>query len=120
MTADAKTVMVIGIKWVHPNFKTVTVTVIWGKWILKRNKTSGNNFDSNGIDASFEFSDIFSFLGAGFFGGGGIKFLLARVAIPSRPLPSTPPKHPTPEDCLSWATLGCAPITFVIRKQLKV
>ena len=45
MTADAKTVTVMEI---HPNFKTVTATVIWGKSILKNNKTAGNNFDSNG------------------------------------------------------------------------
>ena len=45
MTADAKTVTVMEI---HPNFKTVTVTVIWGKSILKNNKTAVNNFDSNG------------------------------------------------------------------------
>ena len=45
MTADAKTVTVMEI---HPNFKTVTVTVIWGRLILKNNKTAGNNFDSNG------------------------------------------------------------------------
>ena len=50
MTADAKTVTVIVIKLSHPNFKTVTVTVIWGKQILKSNKTAGNNFDSNGND----------------------------------------------------------------------
>ena len=45
MTADAKTVTVMEI---HLNFKTVTVTVIWGKYILENNKTAGNNFDSNG------------------------------------------------------------------------
>ena len=45
MTADAKTVTVMES---HPNFKTVTVTVIWGKLILKNNKTAGNIFDSNG------------------------------------------------------------------------
>ena len=47
MTADAKTVTVMVI---HPNFKTVTVTVtvIWGKLIQVNNKTAGNNFDSNG------------------------------------------------------------------------
>ena len=44
-TAGAKTVTVMVI---HPNFKTVTVTVIFGKQILKSNKTAGNNFDSNG------------------------------------------------------------------------
>ena len=44
MTADAKTVTVMEI---HLNSKTVTVTVIWGKSILKSNKTAGNNFDSN-------------------------------------------------------------------------
>ena len=48
MTADAKTVTVMEI---HPNLKTVTVTVIWGKSILKNNKTAGNNFDSNGTVA---------------------------------------------------------------------
>ena len=32
---------------IHPNFKTVTVTVIFGKSFLKNNKTAGNNFDSN-------------------------------------------------------------------------
>ena len=45
VTADAKTVTVMEI---HPNFKTVTVTVIRGNQILKNNKTAGNNFDSNG------------------------------------------------------------------------
>ena len=45
MTAGAKTVTVMVI---HPNFKTVTVTVIFGKSILKNNKTAGNNFESNG------------------------------------------------------------------------
>ena len=46
-TAGAKTVTVMVI---HPNFKTVTVTVtvIFRKLILKSNKTAGNNFDSNG------------------------------------------------------------------------
>ena len=44
-TADAETVTVI--KWIRPNFKTVTVTVIWGKSIFKSNKTPGNDFDSN-------------------------------------------------------------------------
>ena len=34
--------------WIHPNFKTVTVTGILEKCILKNNKTAGNNFDSNG------------------------------------------------------------------------
>ena len=34
---------------IHPNFKTVTVSVILEKWILKSNKTAGNNFDLNGI-----------------------------------------------------------------------
>ena len=48
MTPDAKTVTVAVIKLIHPNFKTVTVTVIWGKEILKNNKTAGNHFDSNG------------------------------------------------------------------------
>ena len=33
---------------IHPDFKTVTVTVIFGKSILKSNKTAGNNFDSSG------------------------------------------------------------------------
>ena len=47
-TADARTVTVMVIKRIHPNFKTVTVTVILGKSILKSNKTAGNNFDSNG------------------------------------------------------------------------
>ena len=42
-TADAKMVTVMVI---HPNFKTVTVTVFLGKLILKSNKTAGNNFDS--------------------------------------------------------------------------
>ena len=51
MTADAKTVTVMEI---HPNFKTVTVTVIWGKLILKNNKTAGNNFDSNGNTFTLE------------------------------------------------------------------
>ena len=37
-----------GVKWVRPNFKAVTVTVIFGKSILKNNKTAGNNFDLNG------------------------------------------------------------------------
>ena len=36
------------IKWIRPSFKTVTVTVIWGKSILKNNKTAGNNSDSSG------------------------------------------------------------------------
>ena len=45
-TAGAKTVTVMVI---HPNFKTVTVTVIFGRYIFKSNKTAGNNFDSNGI-----------------------------------------------------------------------
>ena len=31
VTADAKTVTVTIIQLIHPNFKTVTVTVIWGK-----------------------------------------------------------------------------------------
>ena len=44
MTARAKTVTVMVI---HPNFKTVTVTVIFRKSILESNKTAGNNFDSN-------------------------------------------------------------------------
>ena len=44
MTAGAKTVTVMVI---HPNFKTVTVTVILEKLILKNNKTAGNNFDSH-------------------------------------------------------------------------
>ena len=50
MAADAKTVTVKVIKYIHPNFKTVTVTVsvILGEKILKSNKTAGNNFDSNG------------------------------------------------------------------------
>ena len=43
--AGTKTVTVMEI---HPNFKTVTVTVIFGKSILKNNKTAGNNFDLNG------------------------------------------------------------------------
>ena len=30
VTADAKTVTVMAIKLIHLNFKTVTVTVIWG------------------------------------------------------------------------------------------
>ena len=47
MTADAKTVTVTVIQLIHPNFKTVTVTGIFGKSILKSNKTAGNNFDSN-------------------------------------------------------------------------
>ena len=46
MTAGTKTVTVM---LIHPNFKTVTVTVNFGKSILKNNKTAGNNFDSNGI-----------------------------------------------------------------------
>ena len=44
MTAGTKTVTVMVI---HPNFKTVTVTVIFGE-IFKNNKTAGTNFDSNG------------------------------------------------------------------------
>ena len=44
-TAGAKTVTVMEI---HPNFKTVTVMVIFGKQILNINKIAGNNFDSNG------------------------------------------------------------------------
>ena len=36
VTADAKTVTVMVIKSIHPNFKTVTVTVILGKQILKK------------------------------------------------------------------------------------
>ena len=47
MTAGAQTVTVMVI---HPNFKTVTVTVILEKLILKNNKTAGSNFDSNGKD----------------------------------------------------------------------
>ena len=39
MTADATTVTVMVIKLIHPNFKTVTVTVILGKSILRSNKT---------------------------------------------------------------------------------
>ena len=31
----------------------VTVTVRLGKWILKSNKTAGNNLDSNGNSPSF-------------------------------------------------------------------
>ena len=31
MTADARTVTVMVIKRIHPNFKTVTVTVMLGK-----------------------------------------------------------------------------------------
>ena len=47
MTADAKKVTVMVIKRIHPNFKTVTVTVILGNF-FKNNKTAGNNFDSKG------------------------------------------------------------------------
>ena len=50
VTAGAKTVTVMVI---HPNFKTVTVTVILEKLILKNNKTAGNNVDSNGIYGTF-------------------------------------------------------------------
>ena len=49
MTVDAKTVTVKIIKLIHPNFKTVTVTGILERYILKSNKTAGNNFDSKGI-----------------------------------------------------------------------
>ena len=51
MTADAKTETVTVVKSIHPRFKTVTVTVISGKLVLKNNKTASNNFDSNGMRA---------------------------------------------------------------------
>ena len=50
MTADAKTVTVMEI---HPNFKTATVTVIFGNKFSGVTKTAGNNFDSNGSSRDF-------------------------------------------------------------------
>ena len=41
-------VMAMVTQLIHPNFKTVTVTVISGKIDLKSNMTAGNNFDSLG------------------------------------------------------------------------
>ena len=43
------------IKLIHPNFKMVTVTVIFGKLMLNSNKTAGNNFDLNGRDILLNF-----------------------------------------------------------------
>ena len=50
---------------IHPNFKTVTVTVIWGKLIQMNNKTAGNNFDSNGKSKLIQSKSLWSLYKSG-------------------------------------------------------